>query len=74
MDSARSSVDFPALGKPTSPTSAISLSSSMMDRSWPSLPGIFVAGIDRRRRVPVPAMFWLPNPAAPPSATNNEAL
>ena len=62
-------VDLPALGRPTRPTSASSLSSSRRRFSSPSVPG----SARRGARLVGVAKFWLPLPPLPP-AGHLEAL
>ena len=59
------SVDLPALGNPTSATSAMSLSSMSSQRSWPFSPCSAKAGARRR----LERKRALPRPPWPPSAT-----
>ena len=63
-DHAESSVDLPTLGKPTSPTSASSFSSSTTSRLSPGRPALAKRGTCR---VGV-AKCWLPQPPRPPLA------
>src|SRR5258708_1192219 len=63
------SVDFPALGNPTRPTSASSFSSSRSRRSSPGRPGSCSVGawcVEVEKRA-------LPRPPRPPCATRNRS-
>src|SRR6056297_243824 len=66
---ARISVDLPALGRPSSPTSASSFSSSFRCRASPGVPLVVLRGarlVELLKRV-------LPRPPRPPSATFSRA-
>src|ERR1039458_1107321 len=62
---AASKVDLPALGSPTKPMSAISLSSRWMRRCAPGSPRSAILGACRT----APAKWAFPRPPRPPSAT-----
>lgn len=62
-------VDFPALGSPTSPTSATSLSSSLTSRSSPTSPSSAKLGACRVEE----GKCALPNPPRPPSQMTNSS-
>ena len=69
-DNALSNVDFPTLGRPTSPTSAITLNSTSTIVSSPGSPGVQSMGF----RLTVEENIAFPIPPSPPCATMHELL
>jgi len=68
-ETARISVDLPALGRPRRPTSAISFSSSSRDRLSPGSPGPNCRG----ERLVLDLNRVLPHPPLPPRTTSNSS-
>src|SRR2546425_8333144 len=59
-------VDFPALGRPSNPTSASTFSSSLSVRCSPGSPGVAFRGV----RLVLDLKLTLPSPPLPPRASN----